>query len=150
MLAKMLIGLAAVVFAGVAFGVVADWQGVFGQREERQQDFVHLTFKSVDDLSAAPIAQVHITCVRRMNQSACTERAGENPGETTITLGVIHLFNRTLLFSHDAGFSLGEGGPVTLAFIHPNYDRLFMQLQAGEIAERRANTLVVKLRKTPE
>lgn len=147
MLRTTLIKSAAIVSICVALGLVADWHGVFGQREEHIQDVVHVTFKFVDDASSAPIADVHITCVRRMSESACTERAGKNPGETMITLGILRIVNRTLLFSHDAGFSLGSAGAVPLAFIHPNYERHFQKLHAEEISDRRANPLVVRLTK---
>jgi hypothetical protein len=150
MLGNVLIKSAAVVSVCVALAVAADWHGVFSQREEHIPDVVHLTFKFVDDLSGAPIPDVHVTCVRRMSESACTERAGKNPGETTITLGVLRLVNRTLLFSHDAGFSLGSAGPVQLAFIHPNYDRLFQKLDAGDISDRRQTTRVVRLTRTAD
>jgi hypothetical protein len=139
---------ALVLVGGAALFILADWYGVFGLREQQRSDFMHMTFAMVDTTTGAPISGVHITCVRRTNRSACTEQTGRKPGETRITLGVLRRIDKTLLFSHDRGFSLGSDGPVTLAFIHPNYRLHSFQMREEDIAGGQSALRVVGLDRT--
>ena len=137
--------MATALLACVATAVVADWHAVFGARTMQRADFVHLTFTPVDERAQSPIADVHIACTRPMSRSACTERQGRYPGELEITLGVLRITRKTLLFEHDEGISLGRAGAITLTFIHPNYIRHTLTLDVEAIAAGPQAQRVVKL-----
>ncbi|MGR9089879.1 MAG: hypothetical protein ACU85U_04775 [Gammaproteobacteria bacterium] len=106
-----------------AGAIAADYAGLFGVREERAADYIHVTFQFVDAATRAPVADVHVACTRPMVRSACTETRGPGTGQTTITLGAYRITLRRLLFSEDAGYSLGVDDGMHLTFIPANHAR---------------------------
>lgn len=106
-----------------AGAIAADYAGLFGTREERTGDYIHVTFQFVDVVTRAAVPDVHVACTRPMVRSACTETRGPGAGQTTITLGAYRLTRRSLLFSEDLGYSLGVDGGMTLTFIPANHAR---------------------------
>ena len=52
--------------------VFADRWEIFGVREERVPDYMHLTFQFIDSASRAPVSDVHVACTRPMVRSSST------------------------------------------------------------------------------
>lgn len=129
--------------------IAADYAGLFGVREERRSDYVHITFQFVDAVSRAPVSDVHVACTRPMVRSACTETRGPGTGQTTITLAAYRLLRRSLLFSEDAGYSLGGDGGMHLTFIPANHARATMTLDVDDPLLRAARPHVVELGRDP-
>ena len=112
--------------------IAADYAGLFGVREERSGDYVHMTFQFVDAASRAPVPDVHVACTRANVRSACTETRGPGAGQTTITLAAYRITRRSLLFSEDLGYSLGGDAGMHLTFIPANHARATLTLAADD------------------
>lgn len=125
--------------------IAADYAGLFGVREERTGDYIHVTFQFVDALTRAPVADVHVACTRPMVRSACTETRGPGAGQTTITLSAYRLTRRSLFFSEDAGYSLGAGGGMNLTFIPASYARATLAIADDDPILTAARPHVVEL-----
>lgn len=128
MRARIMIALIVITSAAIA----ADYAGLFGVREERTGDYVHITFQFVDATSRAPVPDVHVACTRPMVRSACTETRGPGAGQTTITLAVYRVTRRSLLFSEDAGYSLGGEDGMHLTFIPANHARTTLTMAVDD------------------
>ena len=116
----------------VAVAVFADRWEIFGVREEQVPDYRHLTFQFIDAASRAPVSDVHVACTRPMVRSACTEKIGPNIGQTTITLSAFKRIKRTLLFSEDVGYTLGDRAVMYLTFISANHARSALEIGADD------------------
>lgn len=146
MRARIMIALIVITSGAIA----ADYAGLFGVREERSADYVHITFQFVDATSRAPVPDVHIACTRPLVRSACTETRGPGAGQTTITLAAYRVTRRSLLFSEDVGYSLGGEGGMHLTFIPANHARTTMTIAADDPLLVAARPHVVELAATPE
>lgn len=130
--------------------IAADYGGLFGVREQRSRDYVHITFQFVDATSRAPVPDVHVACTRPMVRSACTETRGPGAGQTTITLAAYRLTRRSLLFSEEAGYALGGDGGMHLTFIPGNHARTTMTLAADDPLLAAARPHVIELAPNPD
>ena len=128
----MLTKIIAAILAFAAIAVGADHEGIFGVREERVRDYMHLTFQFVDAESRAPVSDVHVACTRPMVRSACSETRGPAMGQTTITLAAFRRVKRTLLFSEDVGYALGNGGVMYLTFIPASHHRGSLEISDND------------------
>jgi hypothetical protein len=128
MRARIMIALIVITSGAIA----ADYAGLFGVREERSGDYLHVTFQFVDAASRAPVSDVHVACTRPMVRSACTETRGPGAGQTTITLAAYRVTRRSLLFSEDRGYSLGGDDGMHLTFIPANHARATLTLAADD------------------
>ena len=122
---------------GILLGLIvvagfADRWEIFGVREERVPDYMHLTFQFIDAASRAPVSDVHVACTRPMVRSACTEKIGPNIGQTTITLSAFKRIKRTLVFSEDVGYTLGDRAVMYLTFISANHARSALEIGADD------------------
>ncbi len=116
----------------IAIAVFADYSGLFGLREERMRDYMHLTFQFVDAESGAPVSDVHVACTRPMVRSACTEKIGPEIGQTTITLSAYKCLKRTLLFGEDVGYTLGDSATMYLTFVSANHARSTLEINGSD------------------
>jgi hypothetical protein len=140
----------ATAIALIVVAVFADYSGVFGVREERIRDYMHLTFQFVDAATRAPISDVHVACTRPMVRSACTETRGPEIGQTTITLSAFKRINRTLLFSEDGGYTLGDDAVMYLTFIPANHARGALEIGSNDPLLSAGRPHVVELTKDVE
>ena len=122
----------AAIVALVTTGVLADYSGIFGVREERLRDYLHVTFQFIDAASRAPVSDVHVACTRPMVRSACTEVRGPQIGQTTITLSAFKQVKRTLLFRENDGYTLGDDAVMYLTFISANHDRSVLEISSDD------------------
>ena len=127
--------------------VSADRWEIFGVREERVPDYMHLTFQFIDSASRAPVSDVHVACTRPMVRSACTDKTGPNIGQTTITLSAYKRIKRTLLFSEDAGYTLGDRAVMYLTFISANHARTALEIGGDDPILSATRPHVVELTK---
>lgn len=129
-------------------GVVgADYFGLFGVRQVDMADLLHLRVKPVDKDSGQIITDVHVTCVRRRSEEACSQK--QQAGDGVLTLNF--LVNRSAKYSRLFRFKtaeklwLDEEAIVVLVFIHPNYDRLFLQVTTPDIVQWGDSVKVIEL-----
>lgn len=137
---KLIVGF---VLASIIFSV-CDWFGVFGTEVKQIPDFLHITFETKDNQTGKPVADVHVVCSRPMSRSVCSERLTGIPGQTEITFGVFREEKTSLLFNEELGFTLGRSGEMTMTFIHPNYERQVMFINADKL-DRRNQRMTVRL-----
>lgn len=134
-------------------GVVgADHFGLFGVRQVDMADLLHLRVKPVDRDSGQIITDVHVTCVRRRSEEACSQKPQTGDGVLTLNF----LVNRSAKYSRLFRFKtaeklwLDEEAIVVLVFIHPNYDRLFLQVTTPDIVQWGESVKVIELARTAE
>jgi len=130
--------------------IAADYAGLFGVREERSNDYVHVTFQFIDAASRAPVSDVHVACTRPNVRSACTETRGPGAGQTTITLAAYRVTRRSVLFSEDRGYSLGGDDGMHLTFIPANHARATLTLAAEDPLLTAGRPHVIELVATTE
>ena len=112
----------------IVLAVVADFYALFGVREARVGDYLHLTFQFSDSESGAVVPDVHVVCTRPRVRSACTEKRGPGAGQTTITLNVLRQIRQSILFSKVVGYTLGDSATMTLTFIPENHARRTLEV----------------------
>lgn len=125
--------------------IAADYAGLFGVREQRSGDYLHITFQFVDAASRAPVPDVHVACTRPMVRSACTETRGPGAGQTTITLAAYRVTRHSLLFSEDVGYTLGGDDGMLLTFIPANHARTTLTIEADDALLAAERPYVVEL-----
>lgn len=127
--------------------VAADYFGLFGVRQVDMADLLHLRVKPVDKESGRIITDVHVTCVRRRSEEACSQK--QQAGDGVLTLNF--LVNRSVRYSRLFRFKtaeklwLDEEAIVVLVFIHPNYERLFLQVTTPDIVQWGESVKVIEL-----
>lgn len=127
--------------------VAADYFGLFGVRQVDMADLLHLRVKPVDKESGRIITDVHVTCVRRRSEEACSQK--QQTGDGVLTLNF--LVNRSVRYSRLFRFKtaeklwLDEDAIVVLVFIHPDYERLFLQVTTPDIVQWGESVKVIEL-----
>jgi hypothetical protein len=127
--------------------VAADYFGLFGVKQVDMADLLHLRVKPVDQETGQIITDVHVTCVRRKSEEACSQK--QQAGDGVLTLNF--LVNRSAKYSRLLRFKTAEklwvddDTIVVLVFIHPNYDRLFLQVTTPDILQWGESVKVIEL-----
>lgn len=135
---------AAIVVVAVSF-VAADYLALFGTREERVQEILHLRYRIVERGNLRPIEDVRVQCVRRRAESVCSQGKGAGEGSVELNFVVPKTVSRTLLFKKGDTVSFGDG-QLHLVFIHPNYERLFLPLGMSDLLSLRDRDNVIELK----
>ena len=124
--------------------VAADYFGLFGVRRFWTRDFLSIRFLPVDAQTGKPIAGVHIKCALgggAHDARPCTQRGDAADGVVLAQFVLARQAKRTWLFDRGKMPAADLHGQVTVVFIHPDYQRLFMPLQYSELPgmQRRDN-----------
>ena len=126
---------ALLLIAAVVIG--ADRFGLFGESQLDMRDLIHLNVRPVDKNTGQVVTDVHITCVRRKSDDACTQQAPSGDGIVTLNF----LLNKSVKLSRLFKFQLkeklwvDEEQSITLVFIQPNYDRYFLVLSTPDLLQ---------------
>jgi hypothetical protein len=121
----------------IAAVVGADYAGLLGIRRIEMNDILHLRVKPVDKNTGQTLTDVHVTCVRRGSEEVCSQKAQSAEGVLTLNFIVAKsaIYTRLLKFKKDEQVWLDDEGEVYLVFIHPNYDRYWLQVKTADIVE---------------
>ncbi len=136
--------------AGVA-AAGADWLGWLGSREALVRDVLRVRLRTVDAVSGDPVSAVHVACTRSSplpghgSAEACTDTGTGGRGEVDLAVGVLRRLERTRLFEHDRGISLGAGAELHVMFIHPGHARTVRSFDADQLAALRGSPMTVPL-----
>lgn len=130
---RLALGVAALIIAIVA----ADYAGAFGVREMQAQDLLHLRLEVHDKVTGQIVTGVHVTCVRRGSEEACSQKPEAGDGLLELNFVVLKSARDTRLFKFRKAEKLwlNEESELVLVFIHPNYERLFLTLDTALIEQ---------------
>lgn len=121
----------------VVLVIGADRYGLFGESQLDMHDLIHLNVRPVDKSTGQVVTDVHITCVRRKSEDACSQQAPSGDGIVTLNF----LLNKSVKLSRLFKFQLkeklwvDEDQSIALVFIQPNYDRYFLVLSTPDLLQ---------------
>ncbi|MCC7412965.1 MAG: hypothetical protein IT495_15225 [Gammaproteobacteria bacterium] len=117
----------------VTAGLLGERAGWFAGREEIA-GVVRLRFSLLDARSGKPVAGVRAVCTRKGVRSACTQRPDTPAGVAELRTGVITVTERRGLRAPSRRLSLGADDRLYVMFIHPDYERRTLTLDAAALA----------------
>ncbi|MGQ0658118.1 MAG: hypothetical protein ACT4NU_08505 [Chromatiales bacterium] len=146
MLKRAIIAVTALVVA-LAAAVAADYAGAFGLREMQMQDLLHLRLKIIDRSTGKVVTGVHVTCVRRGSEEACSQKPETGEGTVELNFVVLKSARFTPLFKFRKAEKLWLSGEdeLVLVLIHPDYERLFLPIDPQRLEPGRDQVEVVEL-----
>jgi hypothetical protein len=131
--------------------VGADYYGLFGVRRVWSREFLSVRFLPVDSRSGKPVTGVHLNCTlgatahKLHSERPCTQRGDDSDGVVLAQFVLVRQRRHTLLFDKGAVPSESLRGKVTLVFIHPDYQRLFIPVpfSALPVMQGRDNKVIL-------
>ena len=143
----VVLGIAAAALVG------ADYFGLFGVRRVWTRESLSIRFLPVDARTGKPITGMHIKCALGggpHDARPCTQRGDGADGLVRAQFVLARQAQHTRLFDKGEMPAADLHGQVTVVFIHPDYQRLFLPLQYSELPEMQGRDNKVELNRAAD
>jgi hypothetical protein len=129
--------LVALLLAGAIAVGAADYLGWLGDTQMDMSDVLQFRVRPVDKNTGQIVTDVHVTCVRKGSEEACSQKEASGDGVITVNFLVRKSvkLSRVFKFQLKEKIWMNEDADLALVFIQPNYDRYWLVLKAGDLVE---------------
>jgi len=132
---------------GFLLFLLGDYLAWFGTSKTATLDYVQVNFKTVDEVTGAPVVEVHARCFQKNNRNACSEVDNGKPDILALKIPVHKVITRSHLFKQSEEIVETADPKLHIMFVHYDYASPVETIMTKELPTLAGQLLTVSMPK---